>query len=130
MKTDSDTPWALTAVTWSNVPTGGMTAMLPKNTLPPPPLAEPAPPLLCRLAVLLLGASSIVMRLLLDDPPPDFQLWVLGFSSDPPGERPDGPEEDPKWRANLGDEEVKLASNALVLMSKTCILKCWGMPPS
>ena len=74
----------------------------------------------------------MILLALLDD---DLQLCVLGVSSGPPPPLPgvaelDTDEAEPKWRANLGDDDVKLANNARVLMSKTCILKCCGMPPS
>lgn len=99
--------------------------MLPKKTPTTPPAV-----LLCRLVVLLLPllvASSTTI--LLDE---DLQLCVLGVSSAAPGVAPELETEvvEPRWRANLGEDEVKLANKARVLMSKTCILKCCGMPPS
>ncbi len=126
MKTDSEAPWALTAVTWRSVPTGGMTAMLPKICC------------WCRLVVLLLlpppSASSGIRIELAFVLELDFQLCVLGVSSPLPdgddGEDGEFPPDPPRWSANRGEDEVKLASKDRVLTSKTCILKCCGIPPS
>ena len=135
IKTESLAPCAFTAVTCRSVPTAGMTAMLPNRLLllfaalwrreVLPSTMEPS------------SKMKMLFALLLDA----FQLCVLGVSEDRGGggggrgisPLPDDdppPAALPTCKANRGDDDVKLAMSVRVLMSKTCILKCWGMPPS